>query len=181
MEIVLDVQCFRGFDNTLIIKEIAFASIHIFQHWIVKPPFAFYDLPKPLRKQACWLTHHYHGLEWESGFISQVELRELLHHLNATRVFVKGEEKRKLMFEYFDVRTEIINMDQLNCPSLKLISVPYLRCLYHSQHNNKYMCALTNTFHLYSWLYNEYKGDFEMSRESESKIYQNSLVRSLPS
>lgn len=166
MSLVIDIQCFCGFHNALIIKEMAIVDVknQSFHHWIVKPPFSFYELSKPLRKHACWLSNAYHGMDWESGFITYTELYALLHSLNPIRVYVKGEEKRKLISQIFKFYTEVINMDDLNCPSLKTMPMPSIRC-YHHANDYKYMCALSNVFHLWTWLRNEYKTDFELSSE----------------
>ena len=53
MEIVIDIQGFRGADEKFIPKEVAVVAINapIIGHWIITPPYPFDELPVKSRRE----------------------------------------------------------------------------------------------------------------------------------
>lgn len=87
-------------------------------HKIVKTSaFLFSNLDEAHQKQARWLTHRYHGLEWSQGSITLGKLRKRLNAiLNGKIVYVKGSEKIAWLQEILGFKRsicEIIDFDSV--------------------------------------------------------------------
>ncbi|KAL1487681.1 hypothetical protein ABEB36_015658 [Hypothenemus hampei] len=101
--IFLDIQgytCSFGY----VVKEIAIfdglrSAVFLFQ-----PPFSRALLSDSDKKIVQWAEDHYHGLEWESGYISLNELEPILMHVlkfyNNPKIFLKGTKKFEVLKEF---------------------------------------------------------------------------------
>jgi len=97
MDVVVDIQAFIDNNNCFIVKECAVVSVDgsFVEHWIVAPPYDFYELNKKKRQETVWLRLNHHGLRWDDGGI---EYRTFIDNLKSVcfgtrRVFAKGREK----------------------------------------------------------------------------------------
>jgi len=157
----VDVQGFCGNGNQFVVKECAVLSTtnpHV-QHWIVAPPYDFYDLTKPKRKTASWIKNNHLGLAWSDGGVEYnqfaTDLRAVCYE--ASRVFVKGEEKTAFIAQLLN--TEVVDVGDHGAPQLKTLmrcaNVPVLRCLRHCKDKNT-VCALSVADKLKYWINSNY-------------------------
>lgn len=147
MIFVIDMQGFRGCNNTFIIKELAVVNVNenFHRHFILKPPFSFSTLSRELQCQAHWVYENHHGLKWEGGLTTFWEVKEyLLLNMKNTTIYVKGTEKKKWLDDLLGNIALVFNVEDHSCPNLKSLKQNYpdmLRCNAHSG-----CCALQNAF-----------------------------------
>lgn len=170
--IIIDFQGFRGAENVFIFKEIAALTVNCetFYTFLFSPPTEKNSLPQEIQHQNTWLANNHHGLEYDRGFTSYEELYNILHDLlsDFQTVYVKGREKRNEILKVFD-HQNIINIEDLGCPSIKQLSENYCStaCLWHKNRNST--CATLNVKNIRFW-YNEH---FRTGRISEpNKDYE---------
>src|SRR5436190_4879005 len=104
MDLILDFQGFKDNSNHFIVKELAVVSkdAQYFQHWIVKPPFSYWELNLKQQKSCSWNTKYHHGLTWHTGDITKHELHfRLTDILKDCCVFVKGKVKADYIQEQY--------------------------------------------------------------------------------
>jgi len=105
-----------------------------------------------------WLTHNFHGLAWEDGYLPYELLQDVLstHLDHYTSVYVKGKEKA----DFLQARTtaEVIDLTTLGCPSLRKIDnwtwLPRYSCLTHKGTN--FVCSRDQAFKLFVWFTYKY-------------------------
>lgn len=142
MPLILDIQGFKAEKNKFIVKELAAYNGHKTAHYIFKPPFSIKLLPPDLEKQAEWLTHNYHGIDWSEGCTPYFNFGKIIRELTECEesIFVKGKEKASYIKEYSS--RPVYELEER--PPLQF-SEP--RCFYHLK--SKCMCSLSNVFYLY--------------------------------
>lgn len=129
------------------------------QHWIFKTPHEMQNARS--RSVNKWLYRNYHQLSLESGDVGYAEIERILKSLDFTCVYVKGEQKQRLIENYIpDV--DIIDLQELGCPRLNQLrdgcnTKSYLtqstRCLYHKNLDFKH-CTFYNVLILKKWFVN---------------------------
>lgn len=159
---ILDVQCVLAADSSYLIKEMSVVDVDggSCQHWIFKTPHKMQN-PKS-RSVNKWLCRNYHRLSLDSGDVEYAEIEGILKSLDFTCVYVKGEQKQKIIENYIpDV--EVIDMQELGCPPLYQLrdgcntkspsSSQSTRCLYHKNFDFKH-CTFYNVLNLKKWFVN---------------------------
>lgn len=181
MGYIIDVQCFNGSDNELVVKELAVTSLDgsIFQHFIFKPPYSKHCLSVKQISQNNWLQKFYHGFHWDDGFIEYENLKFILSSIinpDEKNVFVKGLEKKHLIEKILE-RSDVCDLTSLGCPSLK-----YLRSLKHitpkchiPNLHNRMNCATENILHLSDWYNHTCKDECGVHRKNTPSVLQKCL------
>lgn len=138
----MDVQGFKIGNKTFYPKELAVYDGNAISHFIFRPPFPFKTLPEDLQRQAKWLMHNHHCIDWNEGFTPAFMISKILQRLlrDADTVYVKGKEKTTYLQTFSD--KTIIELDEQ--PALRE-SAPF--CMYHT--NPICVCALSNVYNLY--------------------------------
>lgn len=160
MDYIIDLQGFKGPINEFILKEISIIQaddknaepLTLF----FGPPYAWDTLPIKYKMMNKWLKRNFHGLSWEYGSIpydaAKVMIQTILRQ--ARVIYVKGCEKSYWLKSFLDFSTEIIDLETLDCPSLRKLPKFRLGCVHHHhQRNSKFNCANENVKSLRSWLY----------------------------
>lgn len=153
MNVIVDIQGFKTYDNKFILKEIAIHyKIHV-QHLIFKPPFPFKNLNDFEKKQVRWIERN-RGIFWNDGIVPYREAHTLVTHLlqNKKCLFTKGSEKVIWLKELLSDTTPVYNLEDKNCPNFlilyknyELLSDVYC-CAFHRN-----ICALKNVLCLKKW------------------------------
>ncbi|KYN17798.1 hypothetical protein ALC57_09902, partial [Trachymyrmex cornetzi] len=131
IDIVIDIQGFRDVEDNFIPKEVAVLAINatITEHWIMRPPYPFGELPKRARRENNWLTRNYHGIEWFDGDVNPI---------------------------YFTIHLRAITNLEGISPAFKNLSDfggCGQRCTHHGFRTNVGShCALRNAYKLKRWL-----------------------------
>lgn len=152
-EYILDIQGFQRPMNQFTIKEIAILPRYEDNEplvYLFKPPYEWDKLLSKYKSSNKWLTHNHHGLHWEVGDIPYDEIEPVLFSVlqNATKIYVKGHQKKKLLETMF---SKIIDLEDLGCP--KLAKSPAYYCSHHSYLVcKKAMCAAYNVKNIKSWM-----------------------------
>lgn len=142
MIVVMDVQGFKIGNKSFYPKELAIYDGNAVSHFIFRPPFPFKTLPEDLQRQANWLMHNHHCVDWNDGFTPAFMLPKILQRLlrDADTVYVKGKEKA-MYLQKFSEKTITELGEQ---PALRA-STP--SCMYHT--DPICICALSNVYNMY--------------------------------
>ena len=172
MEIVIDIQGFRGADEKFIPKEVAVVAINapIIGHWIITPPYPFDDLPVKSRRKNNWLSLNYHGIEWFDGETDlecfTIQLREISRQV--LRIYTRGQEKAHYLRRLLS--KNVYNLEGIS-PTFKNLPEDEecgQRCSHHGfrfRPNAKFLCALRNACKLKHWIVAQNSSD-ECSSDS---------------
>ena len=148
---ILDIQCILGVGSEYLIKEMSVIDTDAWatQHWI----FKHYNNAQNItnRRTNKWLEHHHHGLSTEYGDVEYEELDRILNSLKFEYIYVKGEQKQKLIAEFIP-QTTVINIEEMGCPRLNQLctenNLPC--CIFHMGLNPK-QCTFYKIFALRKW------------------------------
>lgn len=117
-EIIFDCQGFCVPD--FVAKEVAVLSTDgkLTTHLLVKPPFPRKQLSKAAKKQINWLRDNHHGFSWEDGFVTYEDMENIITRIfkSTTKIYVKGEIKKKFVEKYFSGLVEDL---PANLPTMK--------------------------------------------------------------
>ena len=161
MEYVVDVQGFKLPKNKFVLKELSILSVNddlkpfsvLFQ-----PPCDWSCIPSKYKRVNRWLECNCHGISWNSGNLPYTIISTVLKSIfrDATKIYVKGLEKKNWLKKFVKRSTEIIDMLDLECPSLNTLRemsvVDDIKCTYHI-HNNYFNCAIENVVLLKAWMF----------------------------
>jgi phosphoglucomutase len=97
---ILDIQCVLKAGSEYIIKEMSVIDTETWatQHWIFKHYNNRQD--GSTRRTNKWLEKHYHGLPIEYGDVEYEEIERILNSLKFDTIYVKGEQKQKMINEF---------------------------------------------------------------------------------
>lgn len=154
MDYIVDLQGFKRPINEFVLKEISFLEVQgdgppltLF----FDSPSAWKSLPVKYKAMNLWLTRNYHGMSWEDGEIPYEAAETIIGAIlqRARKVYVKGLEKTQWMKKF--TNAEIIDLETLDCPSLKKLPKIPPGCSHHS-FQTKHNCANANVKSLKCWL-----------------------------
>lgn len=117
MTAIVDVQGFKTETNEFIIKEFAVLlnkKIHMF---LIKPPFPFYDLTIPEKRQVSWIERN-RRIYWRDGFVPYSNHQNLIVDiLRDKSVYTKGLEKVLWLKNILNNNNNINNLEDEGCPN----------------------------------------------------------------
>lgn len=152
-----DIQGFKDNSNEFILKEIAVITTNSSFHDVIKSPYSIEILDKGHKRDAEWLTGHYHGIKWDDGTTSMTKLRQIIKPMLRQKIiYVKGEEKvgwMRLILGDKRNRIQIINLECMGCcvkpHEFDALTDSYKNiCKRHPKH---YHCALRNVLKICKW------------------------------
>lgn len=127
MEVIIDIQGFRGVFDEFLIKESACIQVNTYsneyqglQCVLFEPPYKWDALSKKSKNINSWLIEHFHGILWESGDTPYADLKKVVERIviNATVIYVKGVEKQKFLKEIIDTSKPVVNLEDFKCLKL---------------------------------------------------------------
>lgn len=152
--IFVDILGFKTYRNRFICKEFCLIDNEYIFHTSVKSPYIFDKMPHHYKKQAYWLTNSYHGLSYDCGETSTIEVLEKVYkRFEDRKVAVKSAEKINLLQYMFRncCIIDCVNFIDLDFIDWKVDFLPKKTCNFHDE---KYLvhpeCALKNTI----WMQN---------------------------
>lgn len=152
--IFLDMQGFKDNINEFVLKEIYILSKNLRFHDIVKSYLEFSSLEKFQQLESIWLTKNYHGLDWNSGYISIDQARATMEPIvDGKIVLLKGVEKIKWLKTIIPNSSYFcINIEDLGC-NIKISNVFATRkiCKKHNSEYSKFHCAKENVWCIKKW------------------------------
>ncbi|XP_033217032.1 uncharacterized protein LOC117172871 [Belonocnema kinseyi] len=133
IDYVIEIQGFRILDNNFIPNEVAIVTQDhkFFALWIAAPPHPFCDLSTCIKQQNYWLSIFYHGIEWFEGDIFMKFLYFNLRDVakSSATIYTHGRKKAKLLQKI--IIRQIINLEELTCPTFKKLSDKRKYCFHH--------------------------------------------------
>lgn len=175
---IVDLQGFKDDFNNFIVKELCFLTQNIKFTDTIKCPYEFDSLSQRSQSITRWLINNYHGIQWDSGYISIKELRAaILPILKNKIIYVKGEEKVEWLRKILNEKNLlIVNMEMIGCDltlhidnsledknrckdseNEKNAAVDVekkefdVRCHYHRSKPLTFNCSLNNVVKLKKW------------------------------
>jgi len=158
---ILDIHCILGPNSKYLIKEMSIVDIDGWasQHWIFKHPRSRENTSK-VRAVNMWLYRNYHQLTPVCGDVEYSEIGKIFKSLHFQSIFVKGEEKRRIIEDFLpDVKIHEMGED-LDCPRLDQLHERLTEnihrqpcCLYHKDLNHR-LCTYNRVFILLKWFKN---------------------------
>lgn len=152
MDFIVDFQGFKKSSDEFVIKELAILSINdSTEHpvtFLFEPPCAWTDLSVKYKRMNLWLERNYHGISWNSGRTPYRRASEILRTIlqHARIICVKGLERSKWLESIIGKSSNIVNLDDIGCPSLHKLrkkSSVAAKCSHHSNVLN-YSCSTEN-------------------------------------
>jgi len=151
---ILDIQCVLGTNSKYLIKEMSVIDTDTWsaQHWIFKHRNNTQDAKS--QRTNKWLEQNYHDLSMEYGDVEYEEIDRILNSLNFEQIYVKGEQKQKIINNFIPYTT-VINIEELGCPRLDQLCVEDKLpcCIFHMNLNPKH-CTFYKVFALRKWFVN---------------------------
>lgn len=157
MEWVVDVQGFKKPINEFVLKEFAVIPVHDKKlqplAFIFQPPCTWDSLPVKYQRINAWLTRNFHGLSWDSGDLPYDAAKEIIRNilLHACTIYVKGVEKKEWLTSFMGESMRIVNLEDLECPSLMRLREQTPPTAY-PHHHSKINCAGENVKLLRNWV-----------------------------
>lgn len=150
---ILDLQCILGVDNKYMIKEMSIVDTESFatQHWIFKHSHETQNAKS--RSVNKWLERNYHNLSLEYGDVEYDEVNRILNSLKFERIYVKGEQKQKIVQDFIP-HVHIINTEDMDCPRLNQLCYDNLPCCIFHMDLNPRQCTFYKVFALRKWYLN---------------------------
>ena len=168
MEYIVDIQGFRLPINEFIIKELAILPVNDNNesarpfNFLFQPPCEWTSISSKYRNINRWLENNLHGITWTSGNVPYTLLKIILTKIfkNATKIYVKGLEKKNFLKCFVKKSIKIIDLYELKCPPLQYLineSKGSIKCFHHNKNIQNFDCALRNVILLKLWLHKNYK------------------------
>lgn len=159
MDIVIDIQGYKGFTGRFIAKEIALVGVNsdIVGHWVLKSSKSL-KFPTKYEMEYNWIITHCHRLKWNEG---HADFRKLMKYIRkimseSDRVYVRGKCKSDFIKGYTRKLSHIINLEEEeDCPNFNQLDASPNICSYHSNMGNstkRSYCALTQAYQLRDWI-----------------------------
>lgn len=149
---IIDFSFFQLTDNNIYIKELAITSLdgYRFEHYLLKPPFDFYNIVSRIDKLKIHYQQKEIGHNWNSGFVSYSQLPSIFKKLGTDlTIYVKGEVKKKLIEQILnDDRHKVKDLEGYGCPTIDSTTCKINEiCPFGENHN----CAKNKTIWLHMW------------------------------
>ena len=157
---VVEIECLRGVQGELCIKELAVVSDSCMDVFLIRPP---YDWQTPdTAKQNQWIEQNLNGLYWHQGNIPYERLQHIIDGIarKFPVLYTKGNEKTQILRGLVGkvLYCNVIDMTGVGTPKFgDIIGRQSLRCLYHRGMATRLQCSLEKAFNFYCWL----RGNFE--------------------
>lgn len=160
--VVLDINCFFNNYMRYVVKEMSIYDLnhHSSQHWIFKPPQGYTIVNAKAQRTNEWLTRNNHGISWEQGDVSYIELSRILEHIASSYniVYVKGQQKIDFIQRQIFASPEFVNLECMGCPKLCVLLEPLWlghHCTHH--HFDPKQCTIYKTRAIARWLLSNWK------------------------
>jgi len=147
-----------GPNSKYMIKEMSVVDLEglASQHWIFKHP----QTPNTAKIEDVnmWLFCYYHQISSDCGNVRFTEILWIWNSLHFECIYVKGEEKRRII-EGFLPDVEICEMSgDLDCPQLDQLhesgfvgNIQHRPCCLHHKNLNHTQCTYNRVFKLLKW------------------------------
>lgn len=163
MDYIVDVQGFKLPTNEFIIKELAILTLNKNcqnpYKFIFQPPCEWKHITSHYKRINRWLENNVHCIMWSSGYVPYTLHQIIMKNIfkNATKIYVKGLEKKMWLKKFVKPSTQIIDMMDINCPSLQTLIHKSCNITPCCDHRNvikisTIQCAVRNVKLLSHWL-----------------------------
>jgi hypothetical protein len=162
---VLEVECLRGKEGELVIKELAICNERSLQQYIFRPPYVLIGHNarscKPMNE---WTKRNLNGFGWYDGHVDYARLHGIMNNIGrgccggggnniAPTLYTKGEEKASLLSSLIGYPVQ--DLTKFGAPKQKAINLPCVqKCWFHGTNysNRQHQCALEKAVKFYYWL-----------------------------
>jgi hypothetical protein len=159
---VIDLQGF-AIQTKFHPKELSIRISKKTNHYVFKEPVPFDTLHYADKRNICF-TEKYHGINYNSGYVSYDEINNILieNLSDVDLVYIRGSNKKKYLFDktlelpcltfnIIDIST-LDGSQALSCPPPKIVTTRTPMCLNHIHLPAR--CTQNNTADILAWLQN---------------------------
>lgn len=149
MNYYVDIQGFRDDANNMIVRELGISSENetLPKHYIFEEPYFYLENSRKTRITNFYLTRNLHGLPWHFGDIPYTKFKDILSSLDATAIYVKGIQKKRLIEKYVDC--SVFDLDY--APSISQMFKSDLSCHSCPLRHSLLYCAFQNCQVIRHW------------------------------
>lgn len=161
MNYYVDIQGFRDDANNFIVKELGISSEDEFRpkHYIFEEPCLHVEYSLKTRITNRYKTRNLHGLDWHFGDVPLSRFGEILSALEASRIYVKGTEKKQLIEKFVNCSVYDLNY----APSIIQIHKEVTSYIVCPLRHSLWYCAFQNCQVLRHWHQSKASNDHERS------------------
>ena len=152
---VIEMECLRGRNNELIVKELAICSDNCLNVYNFPPP---YEEVKWNREENRWIENNLNGFGWYDGDISYYKLITIVRKTGRMfkNIYTKGLEKYKLLEKILGSTTgNLWNLEDFNAPKHKTINCIVARCQFHMykfMNGKDLVCSVEKSMKYVGWI-----------------------------
>jgi len=149
--VVVEIECLRGIDSKLVIRELAVAHRDCVECYQFLPPQQ--KEPPEARIHNSWIKRNLNGLSWSMGYIPYEYLPIILRRISRRfdKIYIKGLEKKTMLSNILGSSNQIIDLDSISAPKYKDLKQELsAKCVFHFGNNKQ--CALDKSLKFYMWL-----------------------------
>jgi len=152
----VDFQAFKNLRNEFILKEVTIIDIDKRRdnHFLIRPPQPYNQLPNKLKKRVDFLTNNIHGLEWDSGMIGFRNAITLIKGIlkDASKIYIKGSERVNYFKKLLSGKENcIIDLDPIVPKIIK--PTPFSECVFNHKIDNKCLHKQAHKYLIYVYFY----------------------------
>lgn len=159
MDIVVDIRGMIDDSFNIIPKEVAVVALdkQVTMHWIVQPPYPYGKLGAMTRLLNNSRSMFWHGLEWDDGDITSLEMSDHLRKIvNDSRHIYTWELETAVFLQEITGEKNIICLKNklFSHEFEKLVKTAPEKCLVHAlKHTpDAFECALTYASAMKKWI-----------------------------
>jgi len=152
--VTMNIQCLRGKDNELVVKEFAFVYTDEskqkkkLQSFLFESPYEESELPENVKRTNQWVTNNLHGIKWTHGHLSQSKFRSILKYACSLsdNIYAKGSDQTAFL-SLLSGGKKIVDLDVMQCPKADDLKLDTSCGFPHDKH-----CALNKSIKYASWI-----------------------------
>jgi len=169
------MECLRGRNGEMIVKELAICSDNCLQTYCFRPP---YEETRWNRRENKWIEDNLNGYRWYDGDVSYYKLMTVVRLAARmfTNIYTKGLEKFKILEKILgSSSSRLFNLEDFNAPKHKDIVCPVARCQFHQykfMSGKNLVCSVEKSMKFVGWIKGQQQLQKEQYKEEEDQQQQ---------
>ena len=143
---IIEMECLRGQEGELVVKELSLCNGDCQQQYIFRPPYILRNPDSKFKNK--WLRKNINGFSWYDGYLDYSQLERFVRQFGRRykRLFTKGDEKAMLLTNLCGMPVE--DLGKYGAPKQKTIKLPTKRCQFHLN-KPQLQCAVDKSIKFY--------------------------------
>ena len=160
------MECLRGQEGELIVKELSLCNGDCQQQYIFRPPYILRNPDSKFKNK--WLRKNINGFSWYDGYLDYSQLERFVRQFGRRykRLFTKGDEKAMLLTNLCGMPVE--DLGKYGAPKQKTIKLPTKRCQFHLN-KPQLQCAVDKSIKFYGWICQQEQQEQEQQQNQQQE------------